>query len=55
MDWRVLLQYPAVVTGLLLVVLLVKFVSGAGAVLVGETLMRSPDPGVTIRSLRGAS
>ncbi|MBI3357931.1 MAG: cation:proton antiporter [Nitrospirae bacterium] len=33
MDWRILLQYPAVVTGLLLVVLLVKFVSGAGAVL----------------------
>lgn len=29
--------------------------AGAGAVLVGETLMRSPDPGVTIRSLRGAS
>jgi len=33
MDWRVLLQYPEVVTGLLLMVLLVKFVSGAGAVL----------------------
>jgi indole-3-glycerol phosphate synthase len=29
--------------------------AGARAVLVGETLMRSPDPGVTIRSLRGAS
>ena len=29
--------------------------AGAGAVLVGETLMRSPDPGVTIRSLRGPS
>ena len=28
--------------------------AGAGAVLVGETLMRSPDPGITIRSLRGA-
>lgn len=28
---------------------------GAGAVLVGETLMRSPDPAATIRSLRGAS
>jgi len=27
----------------------------AGAVLVGETLMRSPDPAATIRSLRGAS
>jgi monovalent cation:H+ antiporter-2, CPA2 family len=33
MDWRILLQYPGVVSGLLLVVLLVKFVSGAGAVL----------------------
>jgi CPA2 family monovalent cation:H+ antiporter-2 len=33
MDWRVLLQYPAVVTSLLLIVLLVKFVSSAGAVL----------------------
>lgn len=29
--------------------------AGAGAVLVGETLMRSPDPVVTIRSLRGPS
>jgi indole-3-glycerol phosphate synthase len=29
--------------------------AGAGAVLVGETLMRSPEPGVMIRSLRGAS
>ncbi len=33
MDWRVLVHYPAVVTGVLLIVLLVKFVSGAGAVL----------------------
>ncbi|MCP9465406.1 MAG: cation:proton antiporter [Nitrospira sp.] len=33
MDWRILLQYPGIVTGLLLVVLLIKFVSGAGAVL----------------------
>ena len=33
MDWRVLLEYPAVVTGLLIVVLLVKFVTGVGAVL----------------------
>lgn len=41
MDWRVLLQYPAVVTGLLLVVLLVKFVSGAGAVLVVSVPPRS--------------
>jgi indole-3-glycerol phosphate synthase len=29
--------------------------AGAGGVLVGETLMRSPDPGATIRSLRGAA
>ncbi|TKS58695.1 MAG: sodium:proton exchanger [Nitrospira sp.] len=41
MDWRVLLQFPAVVTGLLLVVLLVKFVSGAGAVLVVSVPPRS--------------
>jgi indole-3-glycerol phosphate synthase len=27
--------------------------AGASAILVGETLMRSPDPGATIRSLRG--
>jgi CPA2 family monovalent cation:H+ antiporter-2 len=33
MDWRVLLDHPAVVTGLLSVVLLVKFFTGAGAVL----------------------
>ena len=33
MDWRILLEYPLVVTGLLLVVLLVKFLAGAGAVL----------------------
>lgn len=32
MDWHVLLEYPLVVTGVLLVVLLVKFVAGAGAV-----------------------
>ena len=31
MDWRILLEYPLVVTGLLLVVLLVKFLAGAGA------------------------
>jgi indole-3-glycerol phosphate synthase len=29
--------------------------AGAGVVLVGETLMRSPDPAATIRSLRGAA
>ncbi len=33
MDWRILLDYPLVVTGVLVVVLLVKFVAGAGAVL----------------------
>ncbi|ALA60894.1 cation:proton antiporter [Nitrospira moscoviensis] len=33
MDWRVLLQYPLVVTGLLGVILVVKFLTGAGAVL----------------------
>lgn len=41
MDWRILLQYPAVVTGLLVVVLLVKFVSGAGAVLAVSVPPRS--------------
>ena len=41
MDWRILLQYPAVVTGLLFVVLLVKFVSGAGAVLAVSVPPRS--------------
>jgi CPA2 family monovalent cation:H+ antiporter-2 len=41
MDWRILLQYPAVVTGLLVVVLLVKFVSGAGAVLTVSVPPRS--------------
>jgi CPA2 family monovalent cation:H+ antiporter-2 len=33
MDWRVVLQYPIVVTGLLATILVVKFVAGAGAVL----------------------
>mgnify|MGYP003342938326 FL=1 len=33
MDWRVLLQYPAIVSVLLLAILGVKFVTGAGAVL----------------------
>ncbi len=41
MDWRVLLQYPAVVTSLLLVVLLVKFVSSVGAVLAVSVPPRS--------------
>ncbi|NGZ01546.1 MAG: sodium:proton exchanger [Nitrospira sp. WS238] len=33
MDWRILLEYPMVVIGLLIFVLLVKFVTGAVAVL----------------------
>ncbi len=33
MDWRILLEYPVVVTSLLVIVLLVKFLSGAAAVL----------------------
>ena len=33
MDWRILLEYPIVVIGLLIFVLLVKFVTGAAAVL----------------------
>lgn len=33
MDWRVVLQYPVAVTGLLAAILVVKFVAGAGAVL----------------------
>ncbi len=33
MDWRVLLQYPLIVTGLLAAILVVKFIAGAGAVL----------------------
>ena len=33
MDWRVLLQYPLVVTGLLAAILVVKFIAGTGAVL----------------------
>lgn len=33
MDWRVLLEHPALVPTLLLAILLVKFVSGAGATL----------------------
>ena len=33
MDWRILLEYPAVVTGLLAAILVIKFVTGAGAVL----------------------
>ena len=33
MDWRVLLQYPLMVTGLLAAILVVKFIAGTGAVL----------------------
>lgn len=33
MDWRILLEYPAVVTGLLAAILAIKFVTGTGAVL----------------------
>ncbi|GKS63468.1 sodium/hydrogen exchanger [Nitrospira sp.] len=33
MDWRILLEYPMLVIGLLIFVLLVKFVTGAAAVL----------------------
>jgi len=33
MDWRILLQYPVVVTGLLAAILAIKFVAGAGGVL----------------------
>lgn len=33
MDWRILMEYPIVVVGLLILVLLVKFLTGAAAVL----------------------
>ncbi len=41
MDWHILLEYPLVVTGVLLVVLLVKFIAGAGAVLAVSVPPRS--------------
>ncbi len=41
MDWRVLLAHPLPVVGLLVAVLLVKFVAGAGAVLLAEIPLRS--------------
>ncbi|MEO6308512.1 MAG: cation:proton antiporter [Nitrospiraceae bacterium] len=41
MDWRVLLAHPLPVVGLLVTVLLVKFVAGAGAVLLAEIPLRS--------------
>ncbi|GBL40109.1 putative K(+) efflux antiporter KefB [Nitrospirota bacterium] len=41
MDWRVLFEHPLPVGGLLVTVLLVKFASGAGAVLLAEVPLRS--------------
>jgi monovalent cation:H+ antiporter-2, CPA2 family len=41
MDWRVLLAHPLPVVGLLVTVLLVKFLAGAGAVLLAEVPLRS--------------
>jgi monovalent cation:H+ antiporter-2, CPA2 family len=41
MDWRILLEYPIVVVGLLILVLLVKFVAGAVAVLAASLPPRS--------------
>ena len=41
MDWRVLFSHPLPVAGLLAAVLLVKFVTGAGAVLLAEVPLRS--------------
>jgi monovalent cation:H+ antiporter-2, CPA2 family len=41
MDWRVLITHPLPVVGLLVTVLLVKFVAGAGAVLLAEIPLRS--------------
>jgi len=41
MDWRVLLAHPFLVAVLLVTVLLVKFIAGAGAVLLAEVPLRS--------------
>ena len=41
MDWRVLFTHPLPVVGLLVTVLLVKFLAGAGAVLLAEVPLRS--------------
>ncbi len=41
MDWRVLLAHPLPVAGLLVTILLVKFVTGVGAVLLAEVPPRS--------------
>src|SRR4029077_17940883 len=41
MDWRVLFSHPLPVAGLLVTILLVKFVAGAGAVLLADIPPRS--------------
>lgn len=41
MDWRVLFEHPLPVAGLLVTILLVKFIAGAGAVLLAEVPPRS--------------
>jgi CPA2 family monovalent cation:H+ antiporter-2 len=41
MNWRVLLEHPVIVAGLLLAILAVKFVTGAGAALAVEAPPRS--------------
>jgi monovalent cation:H+ antiporter-2, CPA2 family len=41
MDWRILLMHPLPVTALLVIILLVKFVAGGGAVLLAELPPRS--------------
>jgi CPA2 family monovalent cation:H+ antiporter-2 len=41
MDWRVLLVHPAAVAGLLLAILLIKFVTGVGAAVAAGTPPRS--------------
>ncbi len=41
MDWRVVLDHPLAVVGLLLAILLIKFVSGAGAALMVEAPPRA--------------
>ncbi|MDH4187711.1 MAG: cation:proton antiporter [Nitrospira sp.] len=41
MDWRVLFEHPLPVAGLLVTILLVKFIAGAGAVLLADVPPRS--------------
>ena len=41
MDWRVLIAHPLPVAGLLVTILLVKFITGAGAVLLAKIPLRS--------------